>query len=399
MSNKNKELFPYVSGDYYSEKFANNELRITKEILTQSEVPIHRDEIEFIYIYKGSGTLMINGNLFDVSKGSLALLMPYHIHSFILEPTETLSFYRIRFSIGFLLLSSMNRKQYLESMLDIHGPVTILNVPKLKQELVLNLCKEVVEEHSIVNQETGTLDVSLISYLIYLVQTVEEENILETKKNKSWEILEYLQVHHQEQITREKIAKQFSCTDEELNYHLRTLTGVGFSENLNRVRVRNAVALLQFDELSIRQISEICGYKTEANFYKNFKQLRGVTPQTVRELSEEIVSFEFKLDAWEIYIYIQENYQQNLSLSVIADMTNTTEKQINRLLKKSFNKTFLKLLTETRLRIAKNILFVLDKGVEETAISVGFPSSKAFSQAFKEYYGETPKQFSMRQHK
>ena len=196
MSNKNKELFPYVSGDYYSEKFANNELRITKEILTQSEAPIHRDEIEFIYIYKGNGTLMINGNLFDVSKGNLALLMPYHIHSFILEPTETLSFYRIRFSIGFLLLSSMNRKQYLESMLDIHGPVTILNVPKLKQELVLNLCKEVVEEHSIVNQETGTLDVSLISYLIYLVQTVEEENILETKKNKSWEILEYLQVHH-----------------------------------------------------------------------------------------------------------------------------------------------------------------------------------------------------------
>lgn len=399
MSNKNKELFPYVSGDYYSEKFANNELRITKEILTQSEAHIHRDEIEFIYIYKGNGTLMINGNLFDVSKGNLALLMPYHIHSFILEPTETLSFYRIRFSIGFLLLTSMNRKQYLESMLDIHGPVTILNVPKLKQELVLNLCKEVVEEHSIVNQETGTLDVSLISYLIYLVQTVEEENILETKKNKSWEILEYLQVHHQEQITREKIAKQFSCTDEEINYHLRTLTGVGFSENLNRVRVRNAVVLLQFDELSIRQISEICGYKTEANFYKNFKQLRGVTPQTVRELSEEIVSFEFKLDAWEIYIYIQENYQQNLSLSVIADMTNTTEKQINRLLKKSFNKTFLKLLTETRLRIARNILLVLDKGVEETAISVGFPSSKAFSQAFKEYYGETPKQFSMRQHK
>lgn len=390
--------FPYIGGDYYSDKFSQNELQIEKVLIEISEIPSHKDEIEFIYISGGEGELMINSKMFHVSEGMLILLMPYHVNAFKLKTNQKLKCYRLKFSIGLLLLTSMNRKQYLESMEDIHGPTSIITIPKQKQKLVVSFCEEVIEEHTVSNQETETLNIAIVSFLIHLIQSVKEENIVTTNKSLGWEILEYLHVHHQEQLTITKIAEVFTCSIDDIKYHLVTLTKSGFTENLNRVRIRNAVALLQFDELSIRQISEICGYKTEANFYKVYKRLRDETPQETRKNKGSHYLLKTNIDAWEIYIYMQENYQQKLSLKEMAEEINSTEKQVNRLLKQTFSKTFLTLLTEIRLQAGRNILQVLEISIEETTNLVGFTSSKLFSQAFKEYYGETPKQFSIRQH-
>lgn len=390
--------FPYIGGDYYSDKFSQNELQIEKVLIEISEIPSHKDEIEFVYIGSGEGELMINSKMFNVSEGMLILLMPYHVNAFKLKTNQTLKCYRLKFSIGLLLQTSMNRKQYLESMENIHGPTSIISIPKQKQKLVVSFCEEVIEEHTVSNQETETLNIAIVSFLIHLIQSVKEENIVTTNKSLGWDILEYLHVHHQEQLTITKIAEAFTCSTDDIKYHLVTLTKSGFTENLNRVRIRNAVALLQFDELSIRQISEICGYKTEANFYKVYKQLRGETPQETRKKKGSHYLLKTNIDAWEIYVYMQENYQQKLSLKEMAEEINSTEKQVNRLLKQTFNKSFLTLLTDIRLQAGRNILQVLGISIEETTNLVGFSSSKLFSQAFKEYYGETPKQFSIRQH-
>lgn len=386
---------PYVSTDYYSQHFHPNELRIEKETLRKSEKLVHRDEIECIYVISGQGELRINGSTFSISEGTLVLLMPYHIHGFQLQKGKTLEIYRITFSIGLLLLTSTNRKAYLKEMKYANQklPIMVLNERQKKQ--VVFTCEEVYWEKQQASENTDALNLMLISLLMYIFQKnqVPEKQL---SKNIRWEILELLQLQHQNQLTIKQIAQQLKLTPQKVQQALVQLTGVGFIENLNRVRMRNAVALLQFEELSINQISKICGYQTEANFYKVFKRFLGVTPLRYRKNGMPLSFVQTRMDAWEIYIYVQRNYKRDIRLKTAAKELNISEKRINYLLEEAFDKGFKEILLASRLLLAKNLLITLDQTVKEVSQQVGFNDPAVFSRNFKHCYGQTPKQYTLK---
>nr|WP_139124917.1 helix-turn-helix domain-containing protein [Enterococcus rivorum] len=388
---------PYVSTDYYSEHFHPNELKIVKETIRKSEKLIHRDEIECIYVYGGQGELLINGAVFSFSEGALLLLMPYHIHGFRLREGEVLAIYRITFSIGLLLLTSTNRKVYLQEMKHTYQKLPIMMLNERQKKQVSFSCEEVYWEKQHSSENTDALNLMLISLLVY---TVQKNQIIEKEdaKNIRWEILELLQLQHQNQLTLQQIAEQLNLSTKKVQQELRQLTGVGFTENLNRVRMRNAVALMQFEELSINQISKICGYSTEANFYKVFKRFLGVTPLAYRKNGIQQSFVQTRMDAWEIYIYIQRNYKRELQLKTASKELNISEKRINDLLEEAFNQGFKEILLDARLLLAKNLLITLDQTVKEVSQQVGFSDAAAFSRNFKQRYGQTPKQYTL-QHK
>lgn len=398
MTSKYEPIPPYVSTDYYSEHFHPNELRIVKETIRKSEKPIHRDEIECIYVFSGKGELLINGAVFSVSEGALLLLMPYHINGFRLLKGEVLQIYRITFSIGLLLLTSTNRKAYLKEIKHTYQKLPIMMLNSRQKKQVSFTCEEVYWEKQHSSGNTDTLNLMLVSLLVYIFQKnpVAEENLV---KNIRWEILELLQLQHQNQLTIQQIAQQLNISAKKVQQELVQLTGVGFIENLNRVRMRNAVALLQFEELSINQISKICGYQTEANFYKVFKRFLGVTPLAYRKSGIQQSFVQTRMDAWEIYIYIQRNYQRNLQLKTASNELNISEKRINYLLEEAFDKGFKEILLDSRLLLAKNLLITLDQRVKEVSQQVGFNDTAAFSRNFKQRYGQTPKQYTLKHKK
>ena len=386
------ETFPYVGADYYTDHFRANQLEITKEKLTVIEQLRHNDEIEFVYIVSGAGQININGTRFAVQTGDLLLLMPYHVHGLI--PDKSLDLYRVRFSIGLMLLDSTNRELYLAKVKKMDQVSPIKSLSAREQAQVTFICEEVFQEKKLNQHLTESLNLSLVSLLSYTYhKNISQNNAAIIEANAQWRILQYIQVHHQSKLTLSTVASALDMSEEEIKQVLKQLTGVSFNENLNRVRIRNATALLQFEELSINQIGRICGYQTEANFYKQFKKIRGVTPLYFRNQKPMAPKTKTRTDAWSIYIYIQENYKNPITLSGAADYLSLTEKKISRLLHETFEKSFNELLNETRLLIARNLLLTVNKSVVDISRLVGFSNSATFTRQFKAMYTYPPKQF------
>lgn len=83
-------------------------------------------------------------------------------------------------------------------------------------------------------------------------------------------------------------------------------------------------------------------------------------------------------------------YQQPLTLGMLADTLNLSEKQTQRLLKKHFNTTFKRKLMDTRVAVAKDLLHSTHYSLERIASDIGYASTQYFCHLFLQSTGMTP---------
>lgn len=83
---KSKYSSPYYAKDYFSKEILPSEIYVGQKIIRQS-IPYRRhDEIEFVLVRSGEGTVTVNANSFPVSRGSLLCFGPSHFHK--IEPKK-----------------------------------------------------------------------------------------------------------------------------------------------------------------------------------------------------------------------------------------------------------------------------------------------------------------------
>ncbi|UJF16301.1 AraC family transcriptional regulator [Jeotgalibaca sp. MA1X17-3] len=384
--------YPYIAGDYNFHNFKPTELSIKKEMINISEKKHFSNEIEFIIIIDGNGQLEINNQLFSIQKGMFIQLMPYHVYKINVLSKQFIECYRIRFSIGLLLLINIDKSRYLKAIEQIGQNAPILSLDADSFTEVCTLCQIVFKEKQNDNQYMDSLHVSLISFLIYYYQKNKKMSSFE--RTLSWKLLEYIHFHHQEQITLSSVSAIFKIDSENVQTYLKQLTGFSFSKLLNQVRIRNASALLQFEDLSINQIGKICGYQTDAYFYKSFKNIQGITPLQYRSRMDSHLPYGNSDDSWQIAIYLLEHCREELYLEEVAVALSITKKKINSLLKDTFQKSFQELLNFFRVQIGKTFLLSFQLPVQEVALLVGFRDVNTFIRNFKKIYAITPKQMA-----
>ncbi|MBU5351461.1 helix-turn-helix domain-containing protein [Paenibacillus silvae] len=109
------------------------------------------------------------------------------------------------------------------------------------------------------------------------------------------------------------------------------------------------------------------------------------------ERYSEVERNEARLRLEELVAFIKQNYQQDLSLSILADQMKVTEQHLNRIFKKEFHMTPLEYLVRYRLLKAKEML-VQQKDItaHDIARAVGFNSASYFGSVFKKYEGISP---------
>lgn len=87
---------------------------------------------------------------------------------------------------------------------------------------------------------------------------------------------------------------------------------------------------------------------------------------------------------------INESYQDNLTLSGLAERIHLSAPYLSKFIEKQFGVTFLTLLTRTRLDHALGDLLRTNDTIEMISANAGFPNSNAFVQAFRREYGVLP---------
>ncbi|MBD0378836.1 AraC family transcriptional regulator [Paenibacillus sedimenti] len=96
---------------------------------------------------------------------------------------------------------------------------------------------------------------------------------------------------------------------------------------------------------------------------------------------------------WPIIHYIHRNYQDELTLTDLANLFAMSISRISEVIKQTTGQTFVHFLHDLRLRHACSLLVSTDMSVIEIAHEVGYGSYKTFSRIFCESKGVAPKDY------
>ncbi|MDQ0492821.1 helix-turn-helix transcriptional regulator [Paenibacillus brasilensis] len=91
--------------------------------------------------------------------------------------------------------------------------------------------------------------------------------------------------------------------------------------------------------------------------------------------------------------YIQENYDQSLSLDSIAQIFGLSPEYLSRFFVKHVGMTLFQYINAIRLERSFRVLMNTDHSIPQIALEHGFPNEKSFARVFKKVYQATPHQY------
>ena len=99
-------------------------------------------------------------------------------------------------------------------------------------------------------------------------------------------LLEDGHIYSESSIGVDEVARRLGTNRSYLSAFINQRYGKTFSEYINDYRIDAAITLLRADkDMSLTEIAERCGYRSEATFYRNFKDKTGMTPGQLRNQS------------------------------------------------------------------------------------------------------------------
>lgn len=375
---------------YFSAGLAPLELEVSYRALLSTEKKYYTNELSFLVVVRGKAALNLNGSELLLTAGDFCLLQPYHIRYFQLSSHQHLELIEIRFSLGLALLLSQNKQAYNSIMQKFQKFFPVVKVTATDLQAITDYCRWIMTENQSTKSSLTQLNLSLTAFLSTIYTTAIPQARKVQLKSNSGSSLQLLQIYHQEKLSIQKLANKLQISTADFAQNIQQLTNQTPKQQLNQVRIRNAAALMIFDDLSLNAIGRICGFQSEANFYKQFRLQYHQTPQSYRRhlinLQNQLVS----LDGVKIIGYLLEHCSENLNLVQTATDLKTAPTKIQQLVKKDFNCTFKNLITDLRLNLAQNYLINSDLTVSQIYLKSGFQDLNTFTRNYKKKFQQTP---------
>lgn len=101
-------------------------------------------------------------------------------------------------------------------------------------------------------------------------------------RHEAREILSYLHAHYSERLTLDELASKVHISKSECCRMFRTAYGCSIFTYLSDYRLQKSIALLSDTQLSVLEISDLCGFNSTSYFIKTFREKVGQTPLQYR---------------------------------------------------------------------------------------------------------------------
>ena len=221
------------------------------------------NSFELLYVKRGSVTVTIEENKYDVNSGEAILIFPNRIHSYV-SKNGTVSLLNI-FAINYI-------SSFYHRVKD-----------KSPKNPVFKLDYGIIDE-----LHDPSADKYLLKSVYYkIAHILNKSTTLETRKSKEKDsyvkILSFISEHFQEQITALDIAKALGYDHRYVTALIKKGFHTTFRSLLNEHRISLAQHLLTTETKTISQIAYECGYDSLCSFNRNFKALTGISPKEYRQ--------------------------------------------------------------------------------------------------------------------
>lgn len=256
-----------------------------------SQVPLHwHDELELIYIKKGSGTLTVDLKQYRVTAGTIALILPGQLHSIEQYEQERMEYENIIFHPNILLSkkTDISNTDYLQPLLSGSVSVPLLYAPDSPCYKEIAACVDANDEISRTNPKGYQLYIKSQLFMLFFI-LFNKCSLKEPPKKdyKSLEkmklILKYIENHYMDKITIEDIAKEVNLSQSHFMKYFKNTMGSTFIDYLNEYRLTMASRLLVSSDSAILDIASEVGFENLSYFNRTFKKKFEMTPRDYRK--------------------------------------------------------------------------------------------------------------------
>ena len=217
---------------------------------------------------KGSLTVSCRGREEILSPGDAAFVLPFQPHKYESKEYNEL--------IIFVFSPSLFPDVF--NAVSIKKSKNLVFTPKKSS---LEIIKNKVIEDS--NFELLNFKGALYFFISDYLRTAMEQN--EESKNyfHSVKIIEYIKAHVSEKISLKELANALGYSSNYISTLVKSFFGDNLAALITALRIESAIDLLCRTKKSCLEISVECGFGCERSFFKQFKELIGMTPLKYRK--------------------------------------------------------------------------------------------------------------------
>lgn len=260
----------------------------------KSRTTLHwHDNYEVEFIAAGNGINIINGNRFEVSRGSAYLLTPIDFHSIFPvsdNPEDQLTIYDIRFNTNllpnFLMQELINFKDTKSVFFDMDEFGTILiGLEKIRNEYNNNN----LFRQDMISANFISLMVSFCRKLYSNSSTESGRRIGEgTADDPVRQAVAYIHNNFKnKKLSVKTLAEQYHFTPNYFGELFRKSLGLSCNSYIKQLRIDFARGLLLNSELPISEICYLCGFSSPSYFISEFSRLNSCSPARYRNMHKE----------------------------------------------------------------------------------------------------------------
>lgn len=230
---------------------------------------------EIFYLLSGHSHFLLKDRVYQLEKGDLVFIAPGELHHSVYQ--EDCEICMIYFNPEHQLISNLPAPRSFMG-----------SIPVLYQDDFHNLLKRMLAEHARIDEYSdGFLSVYLQEILLMLmrhsIMAEEDPELMNTKDADILRATKYIYKNYKQPLTLDQVSAVASLSPTYFSKKFKQLTGMGFKEYLNFVRLKHAQAALLTTTNSITDIALEYGFN-DSNYFKDlFKKVYGKSPREFRK--------------------------------------------------------------------------------------------------------------------
>lgn len=167
------------------------------------------------------------------------------------------------------------------------GEIVYDILEELKQNINTRTAVMSIYQNFMDEQKSGIGYPQLHDFIRECCSVIEKSHNTGNAKKIVETIKKYIKNNLQdEELDLRKVSEQVMFSESYVKQVFRRETGEAFKDYVIRLRLEKARELLEKSSMSIREISEMCGYKNQRYFASSFKLHYGISPSGFREKSK-----------------------------------------------------------------------------------------------------------------
>jgi AraC-like DNA-binding protein/mannose-6-phosphate isomerase-like protein (cupin superfamily) len=253
---------------------------------------------QLFYVFSGTGTGCINKNELELHPGLIAIYGPGDVHEFRSRGHEAMTFATIYFSwekVDAKRMATANHSvtelsdeywRLADPKVSVSGFPAIPFISGLPpQECIMleTLLRETANSFRSSNDLLQQLKYkSALLRIFYEIIKIKQDNSGYTEHRIIRSFRKYIDESYRNKLNRNNVSNVLGISESYLTALLRKELNTNFTDYLTSTRMQKAMELLQYSNLSTKEISTAVGFQDYNYFVARFRQIHSKPPGTFR---------------------------------------------------------------------------------------------------------------------